>query len=425
MSAVTVEHPNPLAQKRKKLLAIVLAVMAIGGLAAGIYWAWVARYVESTDDAYVSGNVVQIMPQVTGTVVAINADDTQFVKAGQVLVELDKSDSHVALEQAEAQLAKTVRRVRNLMATTGEVEATLAERNSAVEQARADLARRESLAPSGAVSGEELAHARDALTKALAARDAAQQQLRAVRALTDRTTIDTHPEVKEAAAKLREVYLNYARTALPAPVSGLVAKRSVQVGQRVGPGTPLMTVVPLDQVWVDANFKEGQIAHLRQGQPVKLIADAYGNSVVYHGKVAGFGAGTGGAFALLPAQNASGNWIKVVQRIPVRIALDPKELAQHPLQVGLSMEVDVDTHDRAGVRLPNAPTAHAQSYQTNVFASLDDLASREVTSIIAANMDRAPDATRLAHHHTPSPGVAGLTAISAPAVRELAGSPKP
>jgi len=196
------------------------------------------------------------------------------------------------------------------------------------------------------------------------------------------------------AAKVREAYLSYARTALPAPVSGFVARRAVQVGQRVGPGAPLMTVVPLDQVWVDANFKEGQLPNLRAGQPVQVVADAYGSSVVYRGKVAGFGAGTGSAFALLPAQNATGNWIKVVQRVPVRIALDPAELRQHPLQIGLSMEVTIDTHDRTGERLPKVARSDA-AYETHAFASMDQLADRRVAQIIAANSGQeAPSMAR-------------------------------
>jgi membrane fusion protein (multidrug efflux system) len=244
------------------------------------------------------------------------------------------------------------------------------------------------------VAAEELQHARDSVAAASAALDAATRQLAAQRTLTDHTTIDTHPDVRDAAAKVREAYLAYARTALPAPVSGFVARRAVQVGQRVGPGAPLMTVVPLDQVWVDANFKEGQLPNLRAGQPVQVVADAYGGSVVYHGKVAGFGAGTGSAFALLPAQNATGNWIKVVQRVPVRIALDPAELRQHPLQIGLSMEVTIDTHDRSGERLPKVARSDP-AYETHAFASMDQLADRRVAQIIAANSGQeAPSMAR-------------------------------
>ncbi|HEX7439602.1 MAG TPA: efflux RND transporter periplasmic adaptor subunit [Caldimonas sp.] len=370
--------------RRVLLLSLLIGLFLAAGIGYGIYWALVARYAETTDDAYVGGNLVQITPQVSGTVLAIGADDTDYVKAGQTLVELDQADSRVALDQAEAALARSVRQVRNLMATTGEIEANVALREAELARTRADLARRAPLAASGALPAEELQHARDAVASTQASLEAARQQLAAHRALVDRTTVETHPDVQSAAARVREAYLAYARTALPAPVSGIVARRSVQVGQRVGPGTPLMAVIPLDQVWVDANFKERQLLNLRAGQAVKLFADIYGSAVEFHGRVAGFGAGTGSAFALLPPQNATGNWIKVVQRVPVRIALDPAELAQHPLQLGLSMEVEVDTHERDGELRPMAART-APAYQTKAYASLAELADQRVAAVIKAN----------------------------------------
>ena len=376
---------------RRRWIGLIVVVVALSGAAYGGYWGLVARYYESTDNAYVGGNVVQITPQVAGTVVAIGADDTQFVKAGQVLVRLDKADSVVALQQAESQLAKTVRDVRNLFASSAQQQANVEVRQSDLARAQDDLARRERLAGSGAISREEAQHARDAVKSAQAALAAAQQQLVATRALVDRTSVEQHPDVQHAAAAVKDAYLAYARTALPAPVAGFVAKRNVQLGQRVGPGTTLMAVVPLDQVWVDANFKEAQLAGMRAGQPVSLTADIYGRKIVYHGKVSGFGAGTGAAFALLPAQNASGNWIKIVQRVPVRIALDPGELAAHPLQIGLSMQAEVDTHDRDGVRLPQVAQA-APVYQTDVFEVLDKLAETRVRDVIAANRGLDPHA---------------------------------
>ncbi len=274
--------------------------------------------------------------------------------------------------------------MRNLFATSAQIEANVASRETDLAKANTDLARRERLRNSGAVSTEEIGHARDAVKAAQAALAAARQELAASSALVDRTTLENHPDVQNAAARVREAYLAYARTALPAPVSGFVAKRSVQLGQRVSPGTPLMAVVPLDQVWVDANFKEGQLKNMRVGQPVSLTADIYGAKVSYHGKIAGFGAGTGSTFALLPAQNASGNWIKIVQRVPVRIALNRQELASHPLQVGLSMQVDIDTHERNGERLPQL-AQNTPAYATDVFRSLDELAAARVKEIIAAN----------------------------------------
>jgi len=378
------EDAAALKAKRKRWLTIVVGAFAVIGIAYGAYWALALRFFQSTDDAYVNGNIVQITPQISGTVVAIGADDTQFVKAGQMLVQLDQADAKIALDQAEAQLGKTVREVRNLFATSASLQATLDMRQSDLTKANEDFARRERLANSGAISREEQQHARDAVDSAKSALQAAQQQLVANRARVDRTTIEDHPDVRNAAAHWRDAYLAYARTALPAPVAGFVAKRAVQLGQRVSPGAALMAIVPLDQVWVDANFKEPQLASMRLGQPVTLTADIYGSKVKYHGKVVGFGAGTGSAFAVLPAQNATGNWIKIVQRVPVRILLDPKELAAHPLQIGLSMQVEVDTHDRSGDRLPQiAQTVPA--YATDVFRLQEEIAEQRVKSIIAAN----------------------------------------
>ncbi len=369
---------------RWRWLALVSGGLLVVSLAFGFYWARVLRYEQSTDDAYVNGNVVQITPQIYGTVVAIGADDTQFVKAGQTLVRLDQADARVALDESEAQLARTVRDVRNLFATSAQLAADVRGQQTDLGAARADLARRARLGVSGAVSGEELQHARDRVQTAQAALLAAQQQLAANRARVDNTTLADHPQVRAAAAAVRNAYLTYARTELPAPVSGFVARRDVQLGERVSPGTALMAVVPLDQVWVDANFKEPQLAAMRVGQPVRLTADLYGGRVVYHGRVAGFGAGTGSAFALLPAQNATGNWIKIVQRVPVRIALDPRELSAHPLQIGLSMKADVDVHDRSGARLPRLAST-SSGWSTDVFDSSGALADARVRAIISAN----------------------------------------
>jgi len=374
---------------RRKLLALVIGAFVVGAVGYAAYWALVLRHSEATDDAYVNGNVVQITSQVPGTVIKIQADDTDFVKAGTTLVQLDTADARVALDEAESQLAKTVRQVRNLYATSGQLDATVRQREAELTRAQQDFQRREQLGAIGAVSGEEIQHARDTLRGAEAATTAARQQLVAHQALVDRTTVEDHPDVRNSAARLREAYLAYSRTALPAPVSGYVAKRSVQLGQRVSPGAPLMAVVPLDQVWVDANFKEGQLKSMRVGQPVALTADLYGGKLEYHGRVAGFGAGTGGAFALLPAQNASGNWIKIVQRVPVRIALDRAELEAHPLQVGLSMQVKVDTLEQAGERLPRMAQSRGVDASA-VFSSVDHLAEERVRSIVAGNEAKAP-----------------------------------
>ena len=375
--------PTDLRSTRKRWLAIVGGAFVAIGIAWGAYWMLVLRYAQSTDDAYVSGNIVQITPQIAGTVVKIAADDTQFVKAGSTLVELDPSDAKLALEAADARLARTVRDVRGLFATTAQLRASLDMRSADVARATEDLARRQRLASSGAVSGEELQHARDALTSAQAALIAAREQLAANQARTDRTTVSNHPDVLAAAAQVHDAYLDLARTHLPAPVSGYVAKRAVQLGQRVAPGAPLMAIVPLDQVWVDANFKEPQLATMRVGQPVTLKADLYGGKVRYHGTVAGFGAGTGSAFSLLPPQNATGNWIKIVQRVPVRIALEPKELAEHPLRIGLSMHASVDLHDQSGPVLGTPSQAVAASMPAR--AERDDRVEALIASTIAAN----------------------------------------
>ncbi|WP_241308503.1 HlyD family secretion protein [Burkholderia cenocepacia] len=368
--------------KRKRMMTLLVAVIVIAAIAYGLYYFLVARFHEDTDDAYVNGNVVQITPQVTGTVIAVKADDTQTVKAGDPLVVLDPADSQVALQQAEANLAQTVRQVRGLFVNDDQYRAQVALRQSDLSKAQDDLRRRLAVAQTGAVSQEEISHARDAVKAAQASVDAAQQQLASNRALTANTTIASHPNVMAAAAKVRDAYLANARNVLPAPVTGYVAKRSVQVGQRVSPGNPLMSVVPLNAVWVDANFKEVQLKHMRIGQPVEMTADIYDSSVTYHGKVVGFSAGTGSAFSLLPAQNATGNWIKVVQRLPVRIELDPKDLDKHPLRIGLSMQVDVDIKDERGDQLVNAPNT---VYETNVFAKYGDEADAEIARIIAEN----------------------------------------
>jgi membrane fusion protein, multidrug efflux system len=379
-AATSVQQPKSNG-KRKRMMTLLVIVILIAAVAYGLYYFLDARFHEDTDDAYVNGNVVQITPQVTGTVVSVNADDTQTVKEGDPLVVLDGADARIALQQAEANLGQTVRQVRGLFVDDNQYQAQVALRQSDLSKAQDDLRRRMQVAQTGAVSQEEISHARDAVRAAQASLDAAQQQLASNRALTANTTIATHPNVMAAAAKVRDAYLAYARNTLPAPVTGYVAKRSVQVGQRVSPGTPLMAIVPLNAVWVDANFKEVQLKHMRIGQPVEMTADVYGSSVTYHGTVIGFSAGTGSAFSLLPAQNATGNWIKVVQRLPVRISLDPQELAKHPLRIGLSMQVDVNIKQDGG-QLGEAPNT---VYSTNVFEKYGDQADAEIARIIAEN----------------------------------------
>ena len=384
---------------RRKALAALGGVLAAGAIGWAAWYALVASRVEHTDNAYVQGHVVQITYQVPGTVVAIHADDTDTVKAGQPLVRLDPADARLALEQAEAQLAQTVREVRTLYANNATLGAQVALRDAEVARAQAELARvqddvkrRQPLVATGAVGQEEFAHskaqvaaAQGALAAAQSAAAAARQALASNQVMTAGTAVEQHPGVQRAAGGVREAWLALKRAELRAPVDGVVARRSVQVGQRVAAGTPLMTVVALDKLWVDANFKEGQLKKLRIGQTATLVADVYGEKVTFHGTVAGLGAGTGAAFALLPAQNATGNWIKVVQRVPVRITLDPKELAAHPLRVGLSMEVTVDVQDGSGSPLAAAAKV-ATTQTTQVFDALAREAEAEVQRIVKANL---------------------------------------
>jgi len=383
---------------RKKALTGVAAAVVVGGIAYGAYWALVLNHFESTDNAYVQGNVVQLTPQVSGTVVAINADDTDHVKAGQLLVKLDPADAQVALDQAEAQLAQTVREVRTTYANNSTLkaqialrEADLARAQSEVVRAQDDVSRRAPLVVTGAVGKEEFNHSTSQLSAAKSSAVAAQsavlaarEQLLSNQTLTDGIAVDQHPNVLRSSARVREAYLALHRADLLAPVDGFVAKRSVQLGQRVQAGAPLMSVIPLNQLWIDANFKESQLKNLRIGQPVELQADVYGKKVEYRGTIEGLGAGTGSAFSLLPAQNATGNWIKVVQRVPVRISLDPKELAEHPLRVGLSMDAKVDVSKTDGRMLADGSRASATA-QTTVFEQNNTAADAEVRKIIAAN----------------------------------------
>ena len=371
---------NAFARKVAAGGAAILAVAVLAGAYAGhADGRWV-----STEDAYVEGNVVQVTPQVGGVVTAIRADNTDRVEPGAVLIELNGVDAQLALDAARANLARSVRQVRGQFAMAGQDGATMALRKVDLARAEEDVARRSALAKIGAIPGEELVHAQQAVRTARAALAVASEQLKRNHALIDGTTVESHPDVQAAAVQLRNASVALARTKVVAPVGGVVTKRGVQVGQRVAAGAPLMSVVPLDQLWVTANLKESQLRNVRIGQPVRLTTDLYGDGVVYHGRVLGQDAGTGSAFSLLPAQNATGNWIKVVQRVPVRIALDPAEVAAQPLQLGLSMRVEVDTEARDGKRLV-AAQGQPQVYTTAVYADELAQADAQVRAIIDAN----------------------------------------
>ena len=374
---IKTERPN---QKRNYYLKLLTVIFVIITIICFLYWLIIARFYENTEDAYVNGNIIPIVSQVDGIIIAVKVDDTQFVNAGQHLVELDPIDSYIAFEQAKADLAATVRNTHQYFLNNNVLKASVVAHEATLEQARKDLQRRNSAIGYGAVSKEDLTHAQDTMKNEAAALDQARAALIANKALTDNTDLEHQPNVLTAAAKLRKAYVDYVRRIIRAPIAGEISKRTAQVGQRITTGTILMAIVPLEEVWIDANFKESQLKNMRIGQPVELTADIYGSSAVYHGKIVGFSAGTGSAFALLPAQNATGNWIKVVQRLPVRIQLDPKELKAHPLRIGLSMDVTVNTHDRSGKYISEA--INPPVYKTKIYKDLDKKSNAEIKKII-------------------------------------------
>jgi membrane fusion protein (multidrug efflux system) len=371
--------------KRSRAPLILLAIALIIGIGVTIHHYTVGRYYVDTDDAYVNGNLVRLTPQVSGTVVQIGADQTQFVTQGQLLVQLDPRDSEVALAQARATLGQTVRQVAQLFANAKRDEAAVSAQQTVLAQASQDLARDRSLAAVHGVSDETIQHDQHTERSARAALEQAQATLEATRAATSNTTPETHPQVLQAEASLRNAWLAAARTKVVAPVSGYVVRRAVQLGQQVTPGTEMLAIIPVDSMWVDANFKENQLAGLRIGQPAEVSVDMYGSHAEYHGKVLGLTAGTGSALAVLPAQNASGNWIKIVQRLPVRIGLDPQELKDHPLFLGLSTKINVDIHDTGGAVVSQRPVWQS-GQDTPVYASQDQGVDQAIQEIVAQNL---------------------------------------
>ncbi len=358
-AAATPTTPTaPANAKRKPTLLIIAAVFITIAVLYALYYFLIVQFREETDDAYVNGNLVYINTQVSGTVVNLGADDTQSVKAGQMLVTLEGADSSVGLANAKASLAQSVRQTRQQYRSSDESSAVVSQRQTDLAKVTDDLNRRMQLAGTDALTGEDLAHARAAVATAKDALIVAQKQLESSQASIEGTTLRQHPAVLQARAQFVQAYLASQRNVIPSPIEGYVARRAVQIGQRVTSGTNLMAIVPLNALWIDANLKETQLRNVRIGQPVTVKADVYGGGVTYHGKVAGIAAGTGGAFSLLQPQNAAGNWIKVVQRVPVRIALDPKDLAKHPLRIGMSTLVNIDTHNRDGSVLTSLPIAN-------------------------------------------------------------------
>jgi membrane fusion protein, multidrug efflux system len=360
-------------EKRKKLLRMLGLAVIIGALIWGV-WYWLTQSGRvHTDNAYVGADTAIVTPLVSGAVLDVKVGGTQMVKKGDVLVVLDDADARVDLANAEAMVRQAEQRFRQTTATSSSLSARLSARGGDTQQARARLnaaeadhakartalARREALAPSGAVSQEELTTARAAYAQARAMLEQAQAtvataeatrasavgDLASNQALTQGVSITTAPDVAAARAKLAQAQLNLDRTVIRAPISGVVTQRQVQIGQRVNAGAPMMMIVPMDAIFVDANFKESQLRRVKPGQKVELTSDFYGSNVVFHGTVKGFAGGTGAAFSLIPAQNATGNWVKVVQRLPVRVILDPDDVKAHPLRVGLSMNATVDTRE--------------------------------------------------------------------------------
>ncbi|HWA30147.1 MAG TPA: efflux RND transporter periplasmic adaptor subunit [Rhizomicrobium sp.] len=360
--------------RRRQLLTILGVVVVVGLILYGLYWLLYARHFEGTDDAYVGGDVVSITSRDPATVYALHADNTQSVARGQLLIEFDPSRAEAAFDAAKAALAQAVRGTRTNFSRVNQFSAQVKAAQVALGQAQSDYRRRQTAGES--VSREELNHARDAVTAAEANLKAAESALAQAEASVQGTNVANNPDVLAAIAQFRSAAITYSHMKLYAPVSGVVAQRTVQVGQQVAPGTPLMAVVPLDSVWIDANFKEGQLEDMHIGQPVTVTADIYGGSVTYHGHVEGLGAGSGSAFALLPPQNASGNWIKIVQRVPVRIALDPKELRDHPLRIGLSANVTVDVRDTSG------PSIGAAKIHKEVRGYIGDFSDADIDRMI-------------------------------------------
>lgn len=378
-------EPQAASNKRKTSFIILLIVLLVLGGAWFFYYETYAKYSEETDDAYVNGDLVVISPQISGTVSQVTPDEGDYVKKGQVLVTLDSNDTQIALQEAEAKLANSVREVRSLYATADNAKARVETSKVEYNQAVNDYQRRKNLSKSGAISREDLNHYQDLVETTKSQYLAAQEALKMTVALVDNTAIETHPAIKSAIANLRQRYLNNSRTEIVAPISGYIAKRTVQLGSQVQPGTQLMVVVPLHKVWVDANFKESQMKDMRIGQPVLLTSDLYGDEVEYKGEIESLGIGTGSAFSLLPAQNASGNWIKIVQRLPVKIRLTDDNQEKYPLRIGLSMLAKVDIENTDGSVLAQSVQQEVR-FGTDVYQNTLVEVDNLVTNILHENV---------------------------------------
>ena len=374
-------------RKRAALLIKIISLFAVASISYAYYWWFIAQFRQTTDDAYVTGVLMGIEPQVSGTVVAISAENTDFVKKGQVLVRLDDTDASISLEKAKVELAQSVHNVKSLLDKVAAARSNVSLRDEEMQKAQSDFNRRKALYEQKAVTYEVYEHAKTAQSSTQEALALARHQLREAEELAGTGKVEKHTSVRMAEQKLRDAYFALKRTVVVAPANGHVARRSAQMGERVTPGKPLMALIPLEQVWVEANFKENQLADMRIGQPVKLESDMYGKDTVFHGNVAGIGAGTGSVFSVIPPQNATGNWIKIIQRVPVKISLDAGEIAKKPLIIGLSMKVVVDTHDKSGAAISVAKPGR-EIYHTDVYEKYKEGADELVRQVLRENMGK-------------------------------------
>jgi membrane fusion protein (multidrug efflux system) len=375
-----VNHHN----RNRAILITTLVFLVLGAALFTYWWVW-WRFYEYTDDAYVDGNNVVLTPQVPGIVESFSAIDADFVLVGRILVELDKTDATIALDKAFADLGNAVRQVVQMFEQARQYAAMIEVKKAEFVKAAQDYEHRKNLIDEGGVSLENFEHAEAALRSSFADLMATEHQFIAALAQVENTTIETHPLVEQMKNRVRDTFVFLQRCAIKAPVTGIVAQRTVQVGERIKAGQSLMAIVPLDQMWVTANFKEVQLAGMRIGQPVEVTSDIYGGDLVFHGKVAGIGGGTGSVFSVLPPQNATGNWIKIVQRVPVRIALNQEQIKKHPLRLGLSMNVTVDIHDRKKPFVPETKPDHPL-FATDVFATQETGAEALIADVIESNI---------------------------------------
>lgn len=375
---------NNKSQQRKKGLSIFILLLLLIAIGSAAYWFFFIKGFEETEDAYVSGNQVMVSAQVAGNISKINVDNMDPVQAGDVLLELDDTNAKLSFEQAKSNLANAVRQVSQLNYTVKQLKSAVRANEITLAQAQGNLNRRVQLVKDGAIDKESFQHAKEAVELAKANLTTSQNQLGANQALLLDGPLSEQPQIQSAVSNLKQAWLNLERTKIRSPIKGYVARRNAQVGQAVSVGGALMAVVTTDQMWLDANFKETQLTHMRIGQPAEIHFDLYGKDKTFNGKVVGIEMGTGSAFSLLPTQNATGNWIKVVQRVPVRIQLDPQQLAENPLRIGLSATVKVNVSDSQGETLRNqAPSTTL--YSTNVLQYDESAVNNLIESIIRDN----------------------------------------